>query len=216
MLDLGLAALSHANRHSIYHDPINEKRECLSVIQAAHAAEIIIKARISQDNPLAIFKNKVKIPEDITIEKLFEEERTIQWSELPKILKEISGISVPDEDCFKKFGYLRNWIQHFGNIPQEIDASFEARKFIYSVIDPFINTCWGLCAVDFDEDYDSAENLPEILINSQILFIPSHNIIEYEKYWSVNWSEFDVDYSKEMLSRLETIKTKIKEVTNNE
>lgn len=48
MLDLGLGALAHANHHAAYYDETNDKWGELSVLQAAHAAEILVKARIAQ------------------------------------------------------------------------------------------------------------------------------------------------------------------------
>ncbi len=56
MLELGLGALTHANRHAAYQDPVNDKWGELSVLQAAHAAEILIKARIAQEHPLLIME----------------------------------------------------------------------------------------------------------------------------------------------------------------
>lgn len=58
MLDLGLGALAHANRHAAYAAMENERWPQLSVLQAAHAAELIIKARIAQEeHPLLIFEH---------------------------------------------------------------------------------------------------------------------------------------------------------------
>lgn len=48
ILNLGLGALAHANRHAAYYDDVNDKWGELSVLQAAHAAELLVKARIAQ------------------------------------------------------------------------------------------------------------------------------------------------------------------------
>lgn len=56
MLDLGLGALAHANRHAAYAPMENHRWPELSIIQAAHAAELLIKARIAQEHPLLIFE----------------------------------------------------------------------------------------------------------------------------------------------------------------
>ena len=61
MLKLGLGALAHANYHSAYWAPENEEWGELSVLQAAHAAEILIKARIAQEHPLLIFEDFPKL-----------------------------------------------------------------------------------------------------------------------------------------------------------
>ena len=52
MRHLGLAALAHANWHANFHSFENDWWPELSVLQAAHAAEILIKARIAQQHPL--------------------------------------------------------------------------------------------------------------------------------------------------------------------
>jgi hypothetical protein len=49
MLKLGKAALAHANYHACFHSFEGEMWEELSVLQAGHAAEIFIKARIAQE-----------------------------------------------------------------------------------------------------------------------------------------------------------------------
>lgn len=51
MKDLGLAALSHANRI----EPQTDKWAELSILQVAHAMEILIKACIAEEHPLLIF-----------------------------------------------------------------------------------------------------------------------------------------------------------------
>ena len=53
MLSLGLGALAHANYHSGYTTDTNDKWAELSVIQAAHAAELLVKARITKEHPIA-------------------------------------------------------------------------------------------------------------------------------------------------------------------
>ena len=55
MLGLGLGALAHANWQAAFHSWDNEYWPQLSVLQAAHSAEILIKARIAQAHPLLIF-----------------------------------------------------------------------------------------------------------------------------------------------------------------
>src|SRR5690242_8785771 len=54
--DLGLGALAHANRHAAYAAMENPRWPDLSVLQAAHSAELLIKARIAQEHPLLIFE----------------------------------------------------------------------------------------------------------------------------------------------------------------
>jgi len=206
MRDLGLAALAHANRHAAYYDPGNPRWSELSILQAAHAAEIIIKARIAQEHPLLVFDEFPKIPKDegisLTIQNLFERGKTVQWSELPTRLWATTGIKIPNLNSFEAFGKLRNGIQHFSSIPTNIDASEMTLKFVFEVIDPFINECWGLFAVDFDEDYDSYENFPCALIRSEIAFLVSPKAAKHKNCWDDDWAGVSQAYNDEMKSRI--------------
>lgn len=60
MRELGLGALTHANRHAAYQDIVNDKWAELSVLQAAHAAEILIKAKIAENIRYLYLKNFLK------------------------------------------------------------------------------------------------------------------------------------------------------------
>ena len=148
MRELGLGALTHANRHAAYQDIVNDKWAELSVLQAAHAAEILIKAKIAEEHPLLIFEKFPKITDDnLSLLSLFEDGHTIEWSQLPNRLWATTSMHLPNKDVFIRFGKLRNSIQHFGAIPKDVNASLETLRFIYSVIDPFIYECWQLYAI---------------------------------------------------------------------
>ena len=87
MVRLGLGALAHANWHAHYFSHENRVWSELSVIQAAHAAEILIKARIAQEHPLLIFEQMPKpnseLGPHLTYQKLVEQGRTFQYFDLP-------------------------------------------------------------------------------------------------------------------------------------
>lgn len=92
MRELGLGALAHANNHAAY---VNMESEVarwsdLSVLQAAHAAELLIKARIAQEHPLLIFEQLPRSGQAagarLDMEDLFRQGRTIQWNDLPERL----------------------------------------------------------------------------------------------------------------------------------
>jgi hypothetical protein len=145
MLALGLGALAHANWHANYYSTDNEYWGELSVIQAAHAAEILIKARIAKEHPLLIFEQLPR-PENsektrLSFEHLVTSGRTYQYADLPARLWATTGIRLPNSQMYRDFGQLRNSIQHFA-VPNR-EVSQEAIEFIYGVIDPFINKCWG-------------------------------------------------------------------------
>ncbi len=180
MLELGLGALAHANWHANYHSFENHMWSQLSVLQAAHAAEILIKARIAQEHPLLIFDQlprSTQVQSDtLDFEHLVDKAKTIQYSELPERLWAATGIKLKNLDVYKNFGNLRNCIQHFAD-PRGKDCSEETIKFIYNVIDPFINECWGLYAVDYNEDTEAYLYLISGLIRRDVEFIVPRDVM---------------------------------------
>lgn len=207
ILNLGLGALAHANRHAAYYDNVNDKWGELSVLQAAHAAELLVKARIAQEHPLLLFSNlpSVSNQDTLSIDKLSEDGRTVEWSDLPKVFKTITGCNFENDSIFKSFGRLRNSVQHFGIIPNQAitSASLETLRFIYSFIDPFINEHWKLYAIDFDEDMDSYENLPNILIGYEIKFLVSPAAAEYSQCWMDELNNCSSEYQHTMNKRIQ-------------
>lgn len=207
MLELGLGALAHANRHAAYGCMENERWPDLSVIQAAHAAEILIKARISQEHPLLIFDRLPPISnEKLLLDELFEKGKTVEWNDLPTRLWATTGIHLPDIAVYKEFGKLRNGIQHF--MPSFVSAasSKNTLEFIYKVIDPFINSCWGLFAIDYDEDYEPYIYFAPCLIHNNITFLVSKEAADSAKYWDINWADVEPTYRKEMQHRIDVAK----------
>lgn len=207
MLSLGLGALAHANYHSGYTTDTNDKWAELSVIQAAHAAELLVKARITKEHPLLIFSDlpSVSNQDTLSIDKLAEDGRTIEWSDLPKVFKTITNCNFKNADIFRSFGRLRNSVQHFGIIPNRTttSASLETLRFIYSFIDPFINEHWRKYAIDFDEGTNSYENLPNTLIRYEIRFLVSPEAAEYSEYWMDELDYTSSEYQHIMKSRIQ-------------
>jgi hypothetical protein len=204
MRELGLGALAHANRHAAYHGD-NPSWPELAVLQAAHAAELLIKARIAQEHPLLIFEHLPRSSQaasaHLDLEDLFAQGRTVQWSELPERLWAVTGISIPNKDRFDNFGRLRNGIQHFGPSPG-VDTSGETLRFVFGVLDPFINECWRLYAVDYDEDDVAYEYFVFAMISREIAFLVSPNAAEAFDGWSADWSDVSEDYKNEMHERV--------------
>jgi len=181
----------------------------LSVLQAAHAAEILIKARIAQEHPLLIFEQMPRYTQAnsprLELQHLFELGRTIQYFDLPERLWATTGIQLADIRLYQEFGKLRNKIQHFST-PQGIDTSIETRKFIFGVIDPFIHECWGLFAIDYNEDYERyLYFVPTIIANGIPFLVSSDAAKEFEKM-NVEWPEGNADYKREMLHRIDVAK----------
>jgi hypothetical protein len=169
MLGHGLNALALANWHEHYMH-LNETSN-MAVLSAAHAAEILIKARIAQEHPLLIFDQIPKVTQSksklLEFEDLFANGRTLDYADLPPRLWAATGITVPALERYKNFGKLRNAIQHFAP-PGRLDT--EVSAFIYEVIDPFIHSCWDLYAIDYNEDSEPHAYLIKTLIQRGVSF----------------------------------------------
>ena len=204
MRGLGLGALRHAIWHANYYSPYNEWWNELSVLQAAHAAEILIKARIAEVHPLLIFDQLPKVPigpdQQLTFEHLSENGKTIQFAELPDRLWAAAGERLPNIELYRKFGRLRNSIQHFA-VPAGVEAGGEALRFIFEIVDPLINKCWGLYAIDFNEDDEPYQYLVEGLARRGIRFLVSPEAADEFVQMGIAWPDNLPKYKQEMLRR---------------
>ena len=184
MRDLGLGALTHALRLSFYYAPEWPAWPALSVLHAAHAAEILLKARIAQEHPLLIFDELPRSTQSETLldfQLLFEKGKTLQFQDLPDRLWAATGIRLHNVEQYRKFGMLRNAIQHFAP-PREVEPSDETLKFVFQVVDPFIHDNWGLFAIDFNEEHgDHYEHIFDSLVHRDIR---PHISYSAATYWS--------------------------------
>lgn len=209
MRDFGLLVLAHANRHAAYTDYANLNAamswDDMSIVQAAHAAELLIKARIAQEHPLLIFE---QFPRShhvsgsrLGIDDLFKRGKTVQWSELPERLWAVSGIVLPNLNRYEAFGRIRNGIQHF--TPVCGDPNANTLRFVFEVIDPFINECWGLFAVDYDEEPEPYVYFAPTLIRNEIPFLVSPAAAESFNDWDFDWIGVSDAYRTELERRIE-------------
>jgi hypothetical protein len=206
ILEQATGALAHANRHSCYSDPDKPWWKQQAVLQAAHAAELMIKARIAQEHPLLIFETLPRPlsgqPALMDIKDLFERGKTYQWNELPARLWATTGLRLSNEERFQSFGRLRNMIQHF-NVPAHRDIGGETIDFVFGVLDPFMNECWSLCAIDYDEDDSPYEYLTAAVVGRELLFNVSARAARAAGSWYVNWDSMTPKYRKEMVRRVD-------------
>lgn len=155
MKELGLGALTHAMCLSLYSDQNNPHWGDLSVLQAAHAVEILIKARIAVEHPLLIFDQIPRFSQAggplLAFEDLLEKGRTVDFQDLPERLWTTTGQSMSESDVYEAFGRLRNAIQHFA--PPAVNASARKLEFMFKVVVPFVFEKWGLYAIDFNEEF---------------------------------------------------------------
>jgi hypothetical protein len=185
MKDIGLGVLSQAQKNAFFMDYITRLNEgVFSVIQAAHAAELLIKACIAEQHPLLIFS---QLPKSINIDNdllnfpaLFDSGRTLEYNELPERLWATTGYKIPNLGTYNSFGKLRNGIQHFA-VPN-VDFSQLTGEFIYTVIDPILEKFWRLYAVEYCDDEEPEINLVTVLIHRKIKF-------RYPEKWKENVEE---------------------------
>lgn len=172
---MGTGVLSQAQRNSLYTSCGYDSRldeSVYGVLQAAHAAELIIKAAIAEQHPLLIFSSLPKSKKDddgfLSLNDLFESGKTIQYSELPEKLWAATGFKIEDIGLFNSFGKLRNCIQHFAT--PDIDLRTETSRFIYLVIDPILEHFWNEYAIEYVDLESYQDDVFEIL-NSRGLVV---------------------------------------------
>lgn len=154
------AALSQANTHAVYLDPGREYWGNVSVLNAAHAGELVLKALIARSHPLLIFKNVSDLYDgnatELLLQRMLEKGRTHDFQHLPNVLWAVTGISLPDPQSFKRIQKLRNSIQHFYHPDGVDDFGEEARgaslEFLYKNVDPLLKEYFFFNAIEFHED----------------------------------------------------------------
>ena len=132
-------------------DPNFDRRKCL--VHVAHAAEIILKARIAQEHPLLIFSRIPKPnPEKMTLTfiDLLENGHTLSYEELPDRLWASTGIKIEGKilEEYKKFGKTRNQIIHTSMTSENV---LREQILCYSleVLDPLVEVFWGRSVIEF-------------------------------------------------------------------
>lgn len=157
ILHLAKGALAQANMHATFLDPGSEHWDFMSVINAAHAGELFLKAVIAKEHPLLVFKDLFslddKSSELLDIESLIKRGRTHDLEKLPQVLWAATGIRLDNMTCFERLRRSRNAIQHFC-APEDEDFRALSREFIYTIIDPLIAQTFGLYAIEFHEDHN--------------------------------------------------------------
>lgn len=157
ILGLATGALAQANQHAVFADPGNEHWDFISVLNAAHAGELFLKAIIAKRHPLLIFKDVPSLDDSRSVElnmaTLLTRGRTHDFEKLPNVLWATTGLRVPDMQCFERLRKARNAIQHFC-APEQEDFRALALEFIYKIIDPLIAKEFDLVAIEHHEDHN--------------------------------------------------------------
>lgn len=156
ILGLATAALTQANMHAVFMDPVSEHWPQMSILNTAHAGELFLKAMIANEHPLLIFKDLVSLDDnrndELRLETLLTRGRTYDFERLPQVLWATTGIRIPNADCFERLRRTRNAIQHFC-APDIRDLSALSLEFIYTIIGPLIVDHFGLYAIEYHEDH---------------------------------------------------------------
>ncbi|QPC41557.1 hypothetical protein HW532_01745 [Kaustia mangrovi] len=175
-LILGLAkvALTQANTHAVYMDPGNEHWPLVSVLNAAHAGELFLKAIIAREHPLLIFRDIFGLDDynsdELDLKTLLARGRTHDFEKLPQVLWATTGRRIPHADCYERLRRARNAVQHFCP-PDELDFSRLSLEFIYTIIDPLISDYFDLYAIEYHEDHSvSYDYVVAVLLRRQLRF----------------------------------------------
>ena len=180
ILAMGIGVLSQAQKNVFYTSYGYDSRldeGVYGVLQAAHAAELIIKAAIAEQHPLLIFSSLPKSTKEedgfLSLNDLFESGKTIQYIDLPERLWAATGYKIEAIGLFNRFGKLRNCIQHFAT--PDRDLRTETTYFIYNVIDPILEYFWSKYAIEY-VDLDGYEDDIFEIINGRGLKVrcPEH------------------------------------------
>ncbi len=203
--DLGLgtlsAALAQCMRCALDRAPWPE----LAVLQAAEAAELLLKARIAEEHPLLLFRTMPPMPRRGVpvrdLQSFFEEGETHGYSDLPEHLWATTGIELPGVDRYRAFGRLARSIKH--RPPTSgFDAIQEVLRFVFEVLDPFLEAGWGFVAMDFFEDSDRTPDLLGLLLQRRVAFLMSPHTVRLWHSSGVELSMLPEDYRRVMRQRL--------------
>jgi hypothetical protein len=175
ILSVAIGALIQANQHAVYYDPGMDHWTDMSILNAATAGELFLKAIIAKEHPLLIFRDLFQLDDpinaDLKLEHVIQKGRTYDLEQLPKLLWVSTGERLPDLDSFDKLRKARNAIQHFCSPSHTGDLRRLALAFLYKNIDPLINRHFGLCAVEYHEDTSVGyDYVVECVIRNELLF----------------------------------------------
>jgi len=143
--------------HAVYMDPGNEHWGVMSVLNAAHAGELFLKAIIAKEHPLLIFKDIFNLDDNrfeaIDLVGLLQKGRTHDFEKLPQVPWVSTGIRLPNPNCYERLRKARNAIQHFC-APENERFGDLSLEFIYTIIDPLIAAHFGIFAIEHHEDHN--------------------------------------------------------------
>jgi hypothetical protein len=207
ILRVALGALTQANHHAVYYDPGMDHWEDMCVLNAALAGELFLKAIIAKEHPLLIFRDLFQLDDpsnnDLRIEHIIEKGKTYGFEHLPKLLWVSTGERLPDMNSFEELRRARNALQHFCSPADTVNLRSLALKFLYKNIDPLIHRHFGLCAIEYHEDFSIGyDYVVDCLVRSGLFFsIPDNfQITEIDLHDAL--SVTSAEYRNELIQRL--------------
>lgn len=211
ILDVAIGALTQANQHAVYYDPGMDHWKHMSVLNAALAGELFLKAIIAKEHPLLIFRDLFHLDDsgsqELDLDRIIERGRTYNFEHLPKLLWVATGQRIPDADNFERMRRVRNSIQHFC-VPADVHLKRLVLEFIYKNLDPLIYRNFGLCAVEYHEDdllgYDYVVSC---VIANELLFSVPNNFRVTEIDLHRELSKRSAAYQAEMGERFSRVVT---------
>lgn len=186
MRDYGLSVLGRALVDVVFAEMMKPYAHATAVALAAHAAEILIKARIADEHPLLIFTKVPRsstTPNELTVDELLVHGQTLGYAELPERLWATTGYRLRHADQFLAFGDPRNRVMHFAVPPVRLAP--DVLRFIVEVMEPAIDDFWGASVLPHAETWDDvvAEGyLQEQLIRGKIK-VPKKLRAALSEYW---------------------------------
>jgi hypothetical protein len=156
MKEFGLCLLGRSVVDVTFGEQMNRYAHAMGAMRGAHAAEIIIKARIAEEHPLLIFKKCPKSNSKpgslLSIKELLNDGQTLMYNELPEVLWATTGQRIPNPKQFSEFGHIRNLIAHFAVPP--INLTEKTLQFAFQVMEPMIFAFWNIDIFEYIAQYN--------------------------------------------------------------
>jgi hypothetical protein len=210
ILNVAIGALIQANQHAVYYDPGMDHWTDISILNAATAGELVLKAIIAKEHPLLIFRDLYQLDDpinaDLKLEHIIQKGRTYDLDHLPKLLWVSTGERLPDLGSFENLRKARSAIQHFCSPTHVGDLRRLALEFLYQNVDPLLNRHVGLCAVEYHEDMSVGyDYIVGCVIRHELLFsIPDKfeiTEIDLDKELSSTSSKYQKALSKRFAAK---------------
>jgi hypothetical protein len=191
MQDLSFHMLGKALRDCTFNEMGAPYAHTMSIVNTAHGAELLLKARIAKEHPLLIFE---KLPKPsglniLNINSLIENGTTVKYSELPDLLWASTGyaMSAKHKKAFTNFGIERNRIVHLGLPGAGTDSTF-VMSFLLETLDyicqDIFEASFVLYADEFDEVTVSEGYLKEQIDDLKLNIHPT-TLVEIEKRMAI-------------------------------